>query len=93
VIVPNVTVSEPFNIANGDRLDLTQILAGAPLAQDLSNIGNYMKVLGYAGADQNGGTVLEIMGPNGNSQVTLQGAGKVSVDDLVNNSSLVLPPH
>jgi hypothetical protein len=91
IIVPS------FNPAAGDRLDLSQVLSGAPLAQDLTNIGDFIKVLGYGPTDSGFGqgtkSMFEIVGPNGTSLVTLEGSGKLAVDDLVKSDSLILPPH
>jgi hypothetical protein len=91
------TYSESFNLAGGAQLDLTQILAGAPLANDLTNIGQYVKVLGYgtddAGFASGTKTVLEVTGPNGSAIVNLEGSGKLQVKDLLSHNSLLLPPH
>src|SRR6202035_821134 len=53
-----------FSLAHGDKLDLTQILAGAPLVHDLANLGNFVRVLGSGSNDPGFGpgtkTSLEI---------------------------------
>ena len=86
-----------FNLAGGDKLDLTQILAGASLAHDLANLGNFVQVLGSAANDLGFGagtkTSLEITGPHGTAVVNLEGSGKLALTDLLSHHSLVLPPH
>jgi hypothetical protein len=86
-----------FSIAQGDKLDLTQILAGAPLAHDLANIGQFVQVLGYGSNDPGFGagskTSLEVIGPHGTAIVNLEGSGKLELKDLLNHNSLLLPPH
>jgi hypothetical protein len=83
-----------FNLAH--KLDLT-ILAGAPLAHDLANLGNFVKVLGYGKNDPGFGpgtkTTLEVTGPHGTAVVNLEGAGKLDLNDLLKHHSLLLPPH
>jgi hypothetical protein len=84
-----------FNLAH--KLDLTKILAGAPLAHDLANLGNFVKVLGYGKNDPGFGpgtkTTLEVTGPHGTAVVNLEGAGKLDLNDLLKHHSLLLPPH
>jgi hypothetical protein len=86
-----------FNLAEGDKLDLTKILAGAPLAHDLANLGNFVKVLGYGQNDPGFGagtkTSLEVTGPHGSAVVNLEGSGKLELGDLLKHHSLLLPPH
>ena len=86
-----------FNLAQGDKLDLTKILAGAPLAHDLANLGNFVKVLGYSQNDSGFGhgtkTSLEVTGPHGSAVVNLEGVGKLELSDLLKHHSLLLPPH
>jgi long-subunit fatty acid transport protein len=89
----NQTVS--FNAAGGDKLDLSQILAGAPLTQDLTNVGKYVKVAGYSPSDQSSGqgvtTTFDIAGPNGHAVVNLNSDSKLSLDDLLKHNSLIPP--
>ena len=86
-----------FNLAQGDKLDLTKILAGAPLAHDLANLGNFVQVLGHARNDPSFGsgikTTLEVTGPHGSAVVNLEGSGKLELSDLLKHHSLILPPH
>jgi len=88
-------VVQGFNLTDGDKLDLRQLLAGAPLAHDLANIGEFVRVLdeGQNHAGVGGGTRLEIAGPGGSAVVTLQGSGKLQLDDLLKHQSLHLPPQ
>jgi autotransporter passenger strand-loop-strand repeat protein len=90
-------ISQAFSLLNGDKLDLTSVLAGAPLAPDLANIGNFVSVLGYGDNDAGYGagtqTVLQINGPNGGAIVHLEGSGKLGLQDLLSHNSLILPPH
>ncbi|MGA7262335.1 MAG: type I secretion C-terminal target domain-containing protein, partial [Stellaceae bacterium] len=86
-----------FSLAQGDKLDLTKILAGAPLAHDLANLGNFVKVLGSGHNDPGFGpgtkTSLEVTGPHGSAVVNLEGVGKLELSDLLKHHSLLLPPH
>jgi hypothetical protein len=86
-----------FSLVQGDKLDLTQILAGAPLAHDLANIAEFVKVTGYGQNDAGFGpgskTSLQITGPHGSALVNLEGAGKLELKDLLQHNSLLLPPH
>jgi len=82
---------------HGEKLDLTQLLAGAPLAHDLTNIGDFVKVLGHgrndAGFGQGTKTTLEVTGPGGSAVVNLESSGKLGLKDLLSHNSLILPPH
>ena len=84
-----------FSLSHGDKLDLTQILAGAPLAHDLANLSSFVKVLGYGQNDAGFGpgtkTSLEVTGPHGSAVVNLEGVGKLDVADLLKHHSLLLP--
>ena len=86
-----------FSLAQGDKLDLTKILAGAPLAHDLANLGNFVKVLGSGHNDPGFGpgtkTSLEVTGPHGSAVLNLEGVGKLELSDLLKHHSLLLPPH
>jgi hypothetical protein len=86
-----------FSAAQGDKLDRRKILAGAPLAHDLTNIDKFVRVLGYSKNDPGFGpgtkTSLEISGPRGTAIVNLEGAGKLELKDLLQHNSLLLPPH
>ena len=86
-----------FSLSQGDKLDLTKILAGAPLAHDLANLGNFVQVLGHGRNDPSFGpgikTTLEVTGPHGSAVVNLESAGKLELSDLLKHHSLILPPH
>ena len=86
-----------FSLSQGDKLDLTQILAGAPLAHDLANLSSFVKVLGYGQNDPGFGpgtkTSLEVTGPHDSAVVNLEGVGKLDLADLLKHHSLLLPPH
>jgi autotransporter passenger strand-loop-strand repeat protein len=86
-----------FNATEGDKLDLTKLLAGAPIAQDLTNLSDFVRVAGYAANDAGFGagtqTMLEISGPGGQAIVHLEGSGKLELKDLLANNGLILPPH
>jgi hypothetical protein len=88
--------AEQFNIAAGDKLDLTHVLAGAPIAHDLTNISQFVKIVGHGANDPGYGhgtkTTLEIAGPGGSARIDLQGSGKLDLKDLVHHDSLLLPP-
>jgi hypothetical protein len=89
--------SQQFNVAAGDKLDLTQVLAGAPLAHDLTNLNQFIKVVSHGTVDQATGggtkTALEVTGPAGKATVNLVGSGQLDLKDLLQHSSLILPPH
>jgi hypothetical protein len=80
-----------INITDSSGIDLSQILAGTSLANDLTNV--HLDVLSQ-GATQAGGSrlVFEITSPSGHAVVTLESSGKLNLDDLLKNSSLI-PPH
>jgi hypothetical protein len=87
--------SVPFSLARGDQLDLSQILHGAPAARDLTNIGQFVKVLGHGPNDPSFGhgtqTVIQISGPSDQAIVHLQGSGKLDLEDLVKHDTLIPP--
>jgi hypothetical protein len=87
--------SVPFSLARGDQLDLSQILHGAPVAQDLTNIRQFVKVLGHGPNDPSFGhgtqTVIQISGPSDQAIVHLQGSGKLDLQDLVKHDGLIPP--
>ena len=89
--------NQSFSFNHGEKLNLTQLLAGAPLAHDLTNIGNFIKVLGHGTNDPGFGqgtkTTLEISGPGGSAVVNLESSGKLGLKDLLSHNSLILPPH
>jgi hypothetical protein len=86
-----------FSLRHEDQLDLRKILHGAPLAHDLANLGNFVRVIGYGRNDPSFGdgikTTLEVTGPHGSAIVNLEGAGKLELSDLLKHHSLILPPH
>jgi hypothetical protein len=86
-----------FSLAQGDTLNLTKILAGAPLAHDLANLGKFVKVLGYGRNDPGFGagtkTTLEVSGLHGSATINLEGAGKLDLQHLLKHQALILPPH
>jgi hypothetical protein len=86
-----------FSLTQGDKLDLTSILAGAPMAHDLANLGQFVKVLGYGQNDPGFGagtkTTLEVTGPQGSAVVNFEGVGKTDLQHLLKHQSLMLPPH
>ena len=97
LIRPGTGFVQNFSIAHGDKLDLTKILAGAPLAHDLANIADFVKVTSYGQNDPGFGpgtkTSLAVTGPHGSALVNLEGAGKLELKDLLQHNSLLLPPH
>ncbi len=95
VVLAGSSLTEPFNIANGDKLDLSHVLAGAPISHDLTNLGEFVRVVGHATVDplHGQGTTLEITGAGGSSRINLQGSGKLELKDLVQHDSLLLPPN
>jgi len=97
VVQPATDIAHAFDLAAGDRLDLTRILANAALLSDLTNIGDFVVVLGYGANDAGYGagtkTLLSVNGPDGSAVVALEGSGRLTVDDLMRNDSLILPPR
>lgn len=83
-----------FSLTAGDRLNLTGLLAGAPLAHDLSNLGAFVSVT-WQGPDPNGGTdtTLSCNGPGGSATVTLVTSKPIAVADPLNGNALILPAH
>ena len=92
VVNPGFDYISNFNIAN-DKLDLTQLLNGSGAAADLSNIGNFVHVSsspndpGYGAGFK---TELTISGPGGSATVNLEGAGTITLSQLVSNDSLIV---
>jgi hypothetical protein len=82
---------DDFSLLNGDRLNLLGLLAGAPLAHDLSNLGSFVTVA----ADPVGqvDTTLSIHGPGGAAALVLASNQPITLADLVNGNALVLPSH
>jgi hypothetical protein len=97
VVQAGGSYAKQFNIAGGDKLDLTPVLAGAPIAHDLTNISQFIKVVGHGANDPGYGhgtkTMLEIAGPSGSARIDLQGSGKLDLKDLLHHDSLLLPPY
>jgi len=87
--------SVPFSLARGDQLDLSQILHDVPAAQDLTNIQQFVKVLGHGPNDPGFGhgtkTVVQISSPSDQAIVHLQGSGKLDLQDLVKHAGLIPP--
>ena len=87
---------ENFSLSNGDKLDLSQILAGTSLRSDLTNLASFVKVIGHAtddaafGTKSDGGinTQLAITGVNATALVTLENTGSVTLSNLVADKSL-----
>lgn len=67
------------------------------VSPDLTNIADFVKVIGYGASNPGSATattsMLEIIGPNGSAAIALEGSGRLTVADLVKSNSLVLPPH
>jgi len=97
VVQAGGSYKENFSLAS-DKLDLTQVLSGAPLAHDLTNISQFVKIVSHGPSDPGfaggGKTTLEITPPGGGSAlVTLEGSGNLTLKQLLNHDSLLLPPH
>jgi hypothetical protein len=69
----------------------------APLADDLTNIASFVKVLGSGPNDPGFGagtkTTLEVTGLHGSAIVNLEGSGKLDLKDLLTHQTLILPTH
>jgi hypothetical protein len=97
VVQAGGSYAQQFRLGGGDKLDLRHVLAGAPLAHDLTNIGQFVKIVGHGANDPGHGigttTTLEVTGPSGSARIDLQGSGKLELKDLLQHDSLLLPPH
>ena len=91
--IDNATING-FSVWGGDKLDLTAILAGAGLAHDNINIGDFVGVTGRTG-DASGltTTCLSFHGPRGAATVALTGSAPITAADLLNGGALILPAH
>ncbi len=83
-------LSESYSVNQGDKLDLTQVLAGTPLAVDLTNINQFINALGSGKSDPNFGSgskmTQDASDPSGGAIVSAHGSGKL--EDLLNNDWL-----
>gem|GEM_PF-5167414 len=77
-----------FNMANGDRIDLSQFLSTASLTHNLSNLSSFVSV-----STSGSNTVLQIAGAAGSDTVQLNGVGALSLQTLINGNAFILPPH
>jgi hypothetical protein len=95
VVKAGGSYAQQFSLGGGDKLDLRHVLAGAPLAHDLTNIGQFVKIVGHGASDPGHGigTTLEVTGLGGSARIDLQGGGKLELKDLLQHDSLLLPPH
>lgn len=78
-------VVDDFSLTNGDKLDLSQILAGTAVLPDMSNLASFVK-LTTQGHGECANTVLTVSGSSGSEVVTLLGAGKLTLAALEANS-------
>jgi hypothetical protein len=83
----NQTISG-FSLSQRDHFDLSQILAGVGLKDDLSNLSKFVAVSSIAQD-----TILTISGASGTDTMTLHGVGALSLAQFVANASLVMPLH
>jgi len=83
-----------FSLTSGMKLDFSKLLAGAPLAGDLSNLGAFVSTSGHV-ADLAGGTdtILSVHGPGGAATLRLVSGAPIAVADLLNDHALILPGH
>lgn len=83
-----------FSLADGDRLDVTRLLHGGGIGDDLANVGLYVSVTGST-TDAAGliDTSLSINGPSGSASLTLSGTAAISVLDLLQNNALIVPSY
>ncbi len=81
-----------FSMTGGDKLDLAGLLAGAPLAHDLSNLGSFLSVTGQTpGFISGSNTTLAVSGPGGAASLVLENSDSISVLGLLSGNALVLP--
>jgi hypothetical protein len=94
-VQPGNSTTEHFNIGLGDKIDLTQVLAGAPISSDLTNLEQIAKVVGSGSTEPSNNhvsnTTLDIAGPGGSARIELQGSGRVDLKDLLHHDSSILP--
>jgi hypothetical protein len=85
--------SVPLNPVRGDQLDLSRILHDAPVAQDLTSIAQFEKVLGHGPNDPSPGhgtrAVVQSTGPSDRAIVHVQGSGKLDLKDLLEHDGLI----
>ena len=79
-----------LNITDSSGIDLSNLLAGTSLANDLTNV--QLNVLSLDTAANGSRLVFEVTGPSGHAVVTVEGSGKLNLEDILKNSSLI-PPH
>lgn len=80
-----------FTTTNGDVLDLSAILAGAAVAANLSNLGDFV-TLATAPDSRHAAwtdTTLTITGPGATASVTLVNAGTLALADLIASHSVI----
>jgi hypothetical protein len=96
LVEAGLSYATPFSAAKGDKLDLTHVLTGAPIAaRDLTNLNQFVKVVGHGPNDPGFGlgtkTTLEVTGPSGSARIDLQGSGRLDLKDLLHHDSLIMP--
>jgi Ca2+-binding RTX toxin-like protein len=80
-----------FSLTNGDVLDLSQVLAGAGVASDLSNLGSFVTAASVTDAWNSRwtDTVLTVKGAAATATLTLVNSGTVAVADLVSHKAVL----
>ena len=75
-----------FQLTKGNKLDLTQILAGVPSLNESTTLGKYLSV-----TDVGSNAIVSITEQSIHDAITLTGVGAIGLSDLVSHSVLILP--
>jgi hypothetical protein len=75
-----------FNAANGDKIDLSQLLAGTAITT--ANLADFVTVSTSGTA-----TELTIHGTAGADTIMLAGVGSLGLSTLINDNTFILPTH
>ena len=80
-----------INVTDSSGIDLSNVLAGTSLTNDLTNVNLTILSEGTTAA---GGSklVFDVTSSSGHAVVTVETSAKLNLEDLLKNSSLI-PPH
>ncbi len=80
-----------FTPTNGDKLDLSQLLAGTDVAVDGSNLASFVTLTQQQDGWQRAATdtVLSVKGTTASASITLLNTGTLTLSSLVSDGSIV----